>query len=210
MFNVAQYHYHSTHNHRRSVARLFTLVALAVALGLLAACSPSTTAGSPTTGTTPSTTGSGPASQQATATATIGPGMLQATLSEQFSADFCSQSSGQPAGAICFSGHGAGQVQPLGNVTFARTAIYQPGGTDSCGPATTQGTLTTVAGDTISFLASGTFCRATQTATYTYTITGGTGKYQGASGKGSIQIPRPKTSTSEIETWNGTFTYQGS
>lgn len=136
--------------------------------------------------------------------------MLRATLNEQFLADYCDKSAGEPAGSICFSGAGNGEMQPLGKVTFTRTAVYQPGGPDSCGPAKTQGVLTTASGDTISFSATGTFCRATQTATYTYKITGGTGAYKGATGTGTIQVPRPQSNTSETQSWSGTFVYQGS
>lgn len=80
-----------------------------------------------------------------------------------------------------------------------------PAGADSCGPSSTQGTLTTAAGNTVSFTASGTFCRATQTAQYTYTITGGTGTFSGATGSGQVQIPTPTTSSTDAQTWSGTL-----
>ena len=37
-------------------------------------------------------------------------------------------------------------------------------------------------GDTVTFKASGQFCRSNATATYYYTITGGTGRFKHATG----------------------------
>lgn len=70
-----------------------------------------------------------------------------------------------------------------------------------------QGSLVTAAGDKVSFKATGTFCRANQTAKYAYTITGGSGKFAGANGTGTVTIPTPATSTTDTQTWHGTLKY---
>lgn len=153
---------------------------------------------------TPSASAATTPAPQATAT-TPPDWSFSATVNEQFSAAYCTGS--QPSGSICLSGTGTGQGSPVGQFTFTRTAVMQPGGSDSCGPSTVEGSFITASSDTVSFTAKGTFCRATQAATYTYTITGGSGKYANATGTGKITVPAPTTSTTDTQTWIGTLVY---
>lgn len=172
---------------------------------LLSACGSETSVGTstPQSTATPSTPAT-VVSHGPTATA-LPPGVaaLQGTLSENYATVSCP--AGKPSGTICVSASGTGPLSSLGNVAIMRTASLDPGGADSCGPSTMTGTLTVDGGDTLSFAATGTFCRGTASARYTYTITGGTGAYRSASGKGNITIPRPPSSSTDILTWDGTL-----
>lgn len=189
------------------LGRVGVCIFLALTLSLLVACGGSGPDAGKGTGTnSPSgSTASPGAMATPTVTATPNNWAFSATVSEKFSAEYCAAN--QPAGSICLSGSGSGQGSPLGQFTFTRTAVMLPGGSDSCGPATMQGSLVTATGDTVSFKATGTFCRANQTAKYTYTITGGTGQFAGATGTGAVTIPTPATSTTDTQTWSGTLKY---
>lgn len=170
---------------------------------LLGACGSETAVSTPQSTTSPTATATAVA-QGPTATA-LPPGvvMLQGTISENYATVSCP--AGKPSGTICVSAGGTGPLSSLGTISLTRKAILEPGGADSCGPSTMDGTVTMGGGDTLSFTATGTFCRGTATARYTYTITGGTGAYRGAGGKGSITIPRPPTSSTDTLTWDGTL-----
>jgi hypothetical protein len=128
---------------------------------------------------------------------------FQVVFSDRYTAADCG--SPYPAGTVCVTSSGSGQESHLGAISLQRTSIYAPGGSDSCGPATTKGTLTLATGDSIAFTGTGSFCRATQSATFTYKLTGGTGKYLHAAGGGAIQVPLPASSSTGTETWSGTL-----
>lgn len=199
---------------RLAWATTFALLALALALATLAACNgsgPATGSATRSAGTSPAgpTTGLAASATAAASTATATPHnwAFSATVNEQFSAAYCTGK--QPKGSICLSGSGAGQGSPVGQFTLTRTAVMLPGGSDSCGTSTMEGSLVTATSDTVNFRATGTFCRANQTATYTYTITGGSGKFAGATGSGTVTIPTPTTSTTDTQTWRGTLKYTG-
>jgi len=179
-------------------------------LGTLAACNPTqtpTSAGS-STRTVPVVQPSATAIPP-TATPTIVPtatpdlGVFQVYFSDHYTAAACSGT--YPTGTVCVTTTGSGQEAGLGNLSLSRTSIYAPGGSDSCGPATTQGTLGLATGETITFTGTGTFCRASQVANFSYTITGGTGQYVHATGKGTIYVPLPTSSSSGTEGWAGTL-----
>jgi hypothetical protein len=177
--------------------------------GMLAACStaqPTSTGKSNTPTTLPAGATSTPlASSTTTPSASPTPlsGAFQAVFSDHYTAAPCA--GGQPTGTICVTTSGTGSVTGIGTVTLARTSIDAPPGADSCGPATTKGTLTLPMGDTITFTGTGTFCRATQVATFTYKFTGGTASYLHATGSGSIQVPLPTSSSTGTESWTGTL-----
>jgi hypothetical protein len=183
-------------------------------LVVLSSCSlPGTSSGSSSSPTKTSSTvqsggGATPTSEVAPSptpapTATPASGAFQVTFEEVYSAVSCTGSSS--AGSTCVTTMGTGQATGFGEVSFTRSSIYSPAGTDSCGAATTDGTLTLATGDTLTFHGTGTFCRATQVANFTYTITGGTGAYMHATGGGSIHVPLPGSSSSGTETWTGTI-----
>jgi hypothetical protein len=140
-----------------------------------------------------------------TITPTSNPGSqsFQVDFTDHYTAASCGGTS--PPGTICVSSSGSGQESKLGTVSLQRTSVYAPGGSDSCGPATTKGTLTLATGDSITFTGTGSFCRATQSASFTYKFTGGTGKYLHAAGSGAIQVPLPTTSSTGTEAWTGTL-----
>ncbi len=171
---------------------------------LLGACSSVGTSVSTPQSTTPPTATATAVAQGPTSTA-LPPGIvqLQGTISEDYITVNCP--SGKPSGTICVAARGTGQLSSLGDVSLTRNAILNPGGSDSCGPSTMDGMLIVGGGDTISFTATGTFCRGTGSARYTYTITRGTGIYLGASGKGNITVPRPSSSSTDVLTWDGTL-----
>ncbi len=204
--------HHDARAPQRTLLRMLTISVLG-ALLLTACASNSPTSSTPggtggSTATTQPGSGSSPTAPAggATAGATTTPtpsGAFSAAINESFTAAYCT--SGQPAGSVCLTGDGSGRASPLGAFTFHRTAVMLPGGADSCGPSTTQGTFTMSSGDTVTFKGTGTFCRATQTAQYTYTITGGTGAGAGAKGSGTIHIPTPSSSTTDTQTWSGTL-----
>ncbi len=175
-------------NARRMRWRLMLVMAVLMSMLLwaMAACGGPSSGGT-TPATQPGISANPPVSPTVmtnTPTVTPAPAGFQADFTEQYTAVACSGN--QPTGSVCVTTHGSGQVNnggsSLGNASLSRTSVYAPGGTDSCGSATTNGTLTLATGDTITFRATGTFCRATQVATFTYTITGGTGRYLNASG----------------------------
>ena len=138
-----------------------------------------------------------------TPSVTVPPGAqaLIVTFNENYAFVTCDSS--QPSGANCLTFNGTGTAPTLGALTLARTAIYAPSQPGQCTAATTQGTLTLAAGDTIAFTGSGQFCPGTVSATYHFTISGGTGAYQNASGSGTITTPAPDTSSTGTETWAG-------
>jgi hypothetical protein len=138
-----------------------------------------------------------------TTTPTAGPQGFQVVFTENYTAAGCGGS--YPLGTVCVTSSGSGQESELGTISLQRTSIYAPGGPDSCGPATTKGTLTLASGDSITFTGTGTFCRATQSANFTYKITGGSGTYLHATGGGTIQVPLPTSSSTGTETWAGTL-----
>jgi hypothetical protein len=174
---------------------------LAVLLCTLAACETS----SPTSGVSPTVAGT---AGIGTPTAPVASGPFQLQFAEQYAVVACSGS--EPAGTLCVATTGTGQGHnngaSLGPVSLARSSVYAPAGSDSCGPATTRGTLTLAGGDTITFSGTGAFCRAQQTATFTYTITGGTGRYLRAGGTGAIVVPTPQSASAGSESWSGTLT----
>jgi hypothetical protein len=204
--------------HRKAAiwpTRLGILVLLPFLLGILSACNlPGSTNGSSSSGTrtpppgqsagepTP-TIGAAIASPTPVPTATAASGAFQATFQEQYSAAPCTGPSS--SGSTCVTTTGTGQAGGFGGVALSRTSVYSSPGSDSCGPATTAGTLILSTGDTITFHGPGTFCRATQVANFTYSITGGTGAYARATGSGSIHVPLPSSSSSGTETWTGTI-----
>ena len=192
---------------RRTVPALATLLLLA---GVVVACSPPGSTPSGTSKSNPATTGQTSSTATlagGTATPTASPtpfsGAFQVVFTDQYSAAACS--GGQPTGTICVSTSGSGQAVGLGTISLSRTSIYAPGGADSCGSATTKGTLTLATGDTITFTGTGTFCRASQAGSFSYKITGGTGSYLHATGSGTIQVPRPTSSSTGTESWTGTL-----
>jgi hypothetical protein len=201
---------------RRQNCRLLALrkpalvAAASVALAiLLSACSlfsgTSTTSSSSKTPTAvPGSTSPEP-TLSSTVTPTLGPSSqkFQVVFTDHYTAADCGGTS--PPGTVCVASSGSGQESKLGAVSLQRTSIYAPGGSDSCGPATTKGTLTLVAGDSITFTGTGNFCRATQSASFTYKFTGGTGKYLHATGGGTIQVPLPASSSTGMESWTGTL-----
>ena len=178
--------------------------------GLLVACSSAPSSGTSNSNTPtaqPGQTGSTATQSSSTATPAASPtpfsGALQAAFADRYTAAPCS--GGQPTGTICVTTNGTGQAAGLGSVSLSRTSIDAPGGADSCGPATTKGTLTLATGDTITFTGTGTFCRAGQVASFNYKITGGTGRYLHATGSGAIQVPMPTSSSTGTESWSGTL-----
>jgi hypothetical protein len=134
-------------------------------------------------------------------------GPFQADFTEQYALITCDAR--QPKGTLCLSTSGTGTGtnggRNLGSVRLQRSSIYATGDASTCSPATTQGTLTLANGDIITFMGTGTFCRAFQAATFTYTITGGTGHYQHASGTGTINVPPPTSASAGAESWGGTL-----
>jgi hypothetical protein len=191
---------------RRAVLVATASVALAI---LLSACS--IFSGTSTTGSSKKTPTAAPVSTSPeptlspTMTATLGPSSqkFQVVFTDHYTAADCGGTS--PPGTVCVTSSGSGQETKLGVVSLQRTSIYAPGGADSCGPATTKGTLTLATGDSITFTGTGNFCRATQSASFTYTFTGGTGKYLHAAGGGTIQVPLPTSSSTGTESWAGTL-----
>ena len=191
---------------RRMVLGAAASVALAI---LLSACSifsgTSTTSSSTKTPTaSPGSTSPEP-TLSPTVTPTQGPSSqkFQVVFTDHYTAADCGGTS--PPGTVCVTSSGSGQEGKLGTVSLQRTSVYAPGGSDSCGPATTKGTLTLAAGDSITFTGTGNFCRATQSASFTYTFTGGSGKYLHATGGGAIQVPLPTSSSTGTESWTGTL-----
>ncbi len=172
---------------------------VALALSSLVACTVAPTAS--TQNTPEGTAGIG----TPTVAPTIGPFNL--SFDTQYALNTCDAS--QAAGTICVdtsgTGHGTNNGATLKAIGVRRSSAYSPGDGSTCTPATTSGTLTFTAQDTVMFTGTGTFCRATQMATFTYTIAGGTGKYQNASGSGSIHVPPPSSPTADTETWSGTL-----
>jgi hypothetical protein len=189
---------------------VLTLAALGGLLpGGLAACTQDSSRPPVAQATSTPTSSAPTVSVLPTSAATLAPTSTPAshTLSVAFSVHItvvnCSGS--RPAGTLCINVTGNGTAGALGAISVSRTAILSPPGDDSCGPSTTTGKLTTAGGDTVTFNATGQFCRATSTARYTYTVTGGTGRYRHATGTGSMEVPRLTDSTSPRETWSGTL-----
>ena len=172
---------------------------------LLGACgSAETPVSTPQSTTSPTSSATSVANGPTPTALPPGVALLQGTISENYATVSCP--AGKPSGTICVAAGGTGPLSSLGTVSLTRKAILDPGGADSCGPSTMDGTLTVGGGgDSISFTATGTFCRGTGSARYTYTITGGTGSYQGAGGKGNITIPRPTSNSTDTLAWDGTL-----
>jgi hypothetical protein len=189
-------------------AGLVTAVSVTLVL-LLSACnlfsgSAATHSSRKTPTVAPGFTSTEPAASS-TVTPTLGPSSqaFQVVFTDRYTAAECGGTT--PAGTICATSSGNGQESNLGTISLQRTSVYAPGGSDSCGPATTKGTLTLATGDSVTFTGSGTFCRATQSASFTFQFTGGTGTYLHASGGGTIQVPLPTSSSTGTESWAGTL-----
>ena len=113
---------------------------------------------------------------------------------------------------FCLSVTGVAEHHQFDNAKFSRTAfltgVLDPS-TPACNPASTNGTLTTDDGDSITFIAHGTYCKDVQIAAYIFVIIAGTGKFQGVSGSGIISVPPYTGAGVGSETWDGSITFPG-
>jgi hypothetical protein len=116
---------------------------------------------------------------------------------------------GNASTTFCLSVTGIAEHHEFDGAQFARaaflTGVLDPS-SPACNPASTNGTLMTADGDTITFTAHGTYCKDVEIAAYIFVITGGTGKFQGASGSGIISVPPFTGPGVGSETWDGTVT----
>lgn len=88
--------------------------------------------------------------------------------------------------ARCVVIDGTAGSSPFGPLSMHRTMAIQPGASD-CVSATTSGTLTTAAGDTLTVTADkGQGCQRTLSSSFSFAVTGGTGIFKGATGSGTI------------------------
>jgi hypothetical protein len=117
---------------------------------------------------------------------------------------------GTASTTFCLSVTGVAEHHQFDGAKFARTAfltgVLDPS-SPACNPASTNGTLTTNDGDTLTFVAHGTYCKDVQIAAYILVITSGTGKFQGASGSGIISVPPFTGPGIGSEIWDGTLTF---
>lgn len=119
------------------------------------------------------------------------PKPLHATLLGAFAFGACP--SDAPTGALCLHDRLAGAIKGIGPVHGEFDVAIDAAGTgpDNVAPIAKRGSFTTVDGDRLDMVASGTFDFTASVASYTYTITGGSGRFRAASGTGRWLVPAP-------------------
>lgn len=106
------------------------------------------------------------------------------------------------AAARCVVVDGTAGSSPFGPLSMHRTMAIQPGAAD-CVAATTSGTLTSAAGDTLTVTADkGQGCQRSLSSSFSFTVTGGTGIFKGATGSGTIA-----GRSGSADHWSGSITF---
>lgn len=121
------------------------------------------------------------------------PKPLHATLVGAFTFGACPGDA--PAGALCLHDRLSGAIEGIGPVhgEFDVAIDAARSGPDNVAPIAKRGSFTTVDGDRLDMVASGTFDFTASVASYTYTITGGSGRFRAASGTGGWLVPAPSS-----------------